>query len=80
MNATQKKWFEQLEKCLSKMPKGVELAVTNAGGGYADIILLEAGKADSMMSAEDDMHLVDFGSASLSQFIAEKITVNSENL
>lgn len=80
MNAAQKKWFEQLEKCLSKMPKGVELAVTSAGGDYADIILLEAGKAKSMMDAEDDMRLVDLGSESLSRFIAEKINVNSENL
>jgi hypothetical protein len=62
------------------MPKGVELAVTNAGGCCADIILLKEGKADSMQEAEDDMHLVDFGSESLSQFIAKKITVNSENL
>jgi len=45
MNVAQKKWFERLEKCLSKMPEGVELAITNAGGTYADIILLEEGKA-----------------------------------
>jgi hypothetical protein len=72
MNAAQKKWFEQLEKCLSKMPKGVELVVTAAGGSYADILLLEKGKAESMQAAEDDMHLVDFSSECLSRFIADK--------